>query len=89
MKKIQVLGTRVLIESAPKEETKNGIYIPKEVEGVSDGSLFGKVVNVGPDVKTVKVGDTVMYQEYGFDEIEFEKKKYVLVREEALLAIVK
>ena len=38
----------------------------------------GKIVSIGSEVKSVKVGDVVLYKKWEAYEIEWEGKKYLL-----------
>ncbi len=91
----QPLGDRVLVKPTPQETvTSFGILIP---DNAKEKPEQGVVVAVGPGRRTdkgeqapvgVKVGDTVMFSKYGFDEVKVEGVEYYLVREESILAIL-
>ena len=57
----------------------------------------GEVVAVGPgkyeDGKrvplSVKVGDTVLFSRYGYDEVKIEGQEYYIISESNILGIVK
>ena len=85
---IKPLADRVLIE--PKEaETKTaaGIYIP---DTAKEKPQQGTVVAAGPGKKDepmeVKVGDQVIYGKYAGTEVNFEDKKYLIVKQSDILA---
>ena len=87
---LKPLADRVLIE--PKEaETKTaaGLYIP---DTAKEKPQQGTVVAAGPGKKDepmeVKVGDQVIYGKYAGTEVTFEDKKYLIVKQSAILAIV-
>ena len=87
---IKPLADRVLIE--PKEaETKTaaGLYIP---DTAKEKPQQGTVVAAGPGKKDepmeVKVGDQVIYGKYAGTEVTFEDKKYLIVKQSDILAIV-
>ncbi len=87
---IKPLADRVLIE--PKEaETKTaaGIYIP---DTVKEKPQQGTVVASGPGKKDepmeVKVGDQVIYGKYAGTEVTFEEKKYLIVKQSDILAVL-
>ena len=81
----------VLLPKAPEEETASGIFLPTvaqeksqeaEVVAVGDGTTFeGKDVGM-----RVAVGDRVIFSKYAGSEVEFEGKKYVIVRQADILA---
>lgn len=93
---IKPLSNHILIEPDTKEEkTESGILLPETAE--KDRPENGKVVAVGPGRKTsagkiisldVKVGDRVIFTKYGPNEIEIEDKKYLIAREDDILAII-
>ena len=87
---LKPLADRVLIE--PKEaETKTaaGLYIP---DTAKEKPQQGTVVAAGPGKKDepmeVKVGDPVSYGKYAGTEVTFEDKKYLIVKQSDILAIV-
>ena len=87
---IKPLADRVLILPAPAEEkTIGGIIIP---DTAKEKPLKGEVVATGNGTKDeemiLKVGDTVLYGKYAGTELEFEGKKYLMMRQSDVLAIV-
>ena len=87
---IRPLADRVLIE--PKEaetKTASGIYIP---DTAKEKPQQGKVIAVGPGKKDepmeVKVGDQVLYGKYAGTEVTVEDKKYLIVKQSDILAIL-
>ena len=87
---IKPLADRVLILPAPAEEkTIGGIIIP---DTAKEKSLQGEVIAVGNGTKDeemiLKVGDTVLYGKYSGTEIEFEGKKYLMMRQSDVLAVI-
>lgn len=87
---IKPLADRVLIEPAPAEEkTIGGIIIP---DTAKEKPLQGKVLAVGNGTKdeemVVKEGDTVLYGKYAGTELEFEGKKYLVMRQSDILAVL-
>ncbi len=87
---IKPLADRVLIEPAAAEEkTIGGIIIP---DTAKEKPLKGQVLAVGNGTKdeemVVKAGDTVLYGKYAGTELEFEGKKYLVMRQSDILAIL-
>ena len=87
---IKPLADRVLIE--PKEaETKTaaGIFIP---DTAKEKPQQGTVVAAGPGRKDepmeVKVGDSVLYGKFAGTEVTVDDKKYLIVRQSDILAIL-
>ena len=87
---IKPLQDRVVVE--PKEaETKTaaGLYIP---DTAKEKPQQGKVIAVGPGKKDepmeVKAGDVVLYGKYAGTEVTVEDKKYLIVKQQDILAIL-
>lgn len=87
---IKPLADRVLIE--PKEaetKTASGIFIP---DTAKEKPQQGKVLAAGPGKKDepmeVKVGDQVLYGKYSGTEVTVEDKKYLIVKQSDILAIL-
>lgn len=87
---IKPLADRVVVE--PKEaetKTASGIYIP---DTAKEKPQQGTVVAVGPGTKDiemeVKTGDAVLYGKYAGTEVTFEDKKYLIMKQSDILAII-
>lgn len=88
---IQPLADRVLIEPVAADEvTVGGIIIP---DSAKEKPLKGTVVAAGTGTKdeemVLKTGDTVLYGKYAGTELELDSKKYLIMRQSDVLAIVK
>ena len=87
---IKPLADRVLIE--PKEaetKTASGIFIP---DTAKEKPQQGTVLAVGPGKKyepmEVKGGDVVLHGKYSGTEVAVEEKKYLIVKQSDILAIL-
>ena len=78
-----------------EEKTKTGILLPESAE--KEKPEQGKVVAVGPGRKTeegkiipleVKPGQKVLFTKYGPTEIKVNNKRYLIAKEEDILAII-
>ncbi len=92
--KIKPLSNRVLVKQREVEEkTQGGIYIPTQSE---EKVVTAEVIAVGPgkvvDGKIEKIslqtGQAVLFNQYSGTEVEHQGIKYMVVREEDVLAIV-
>lgn len=84
------LHDRVIIEPEKiSSTTKAGIIIP---DTAKEKPLQGKVIAVGngktDEPLTVKEGDNVLYGKHAGMEITIEEKKYLIMRESDILAIL-
>ncbi|MBR0479828.1 co-chaperone GroES [Candidatus Saccharibacteria bacterium] len=66
----------------PLEKTAAGILLGDTKEKPA----YAVVEAVGPEVKEVKKGDKIVYKEYATTEVEVEKDKYIILKEEDVLA---
>lgn len=87
---IRPLSDRVLIEpTAAEEVTASGIIIP---DSAKEKPLKGTVLAAGQGTKdepmVLKAGDSVLYGKYAGTEIEFEGKKYLMMRQSDVLAVI-
>lgn len=92
---LKPLGSRVVVEPIEDEQfTASGIVLP---ETAKEKPQKGTVLAVGPGDRDddgkriamdVVVGDKVLYAKYGGTEIKIDGKKYLILRESDLLAIV-
>ena len=87
---IKPLADRVLVE--PQEaptKTASGIFIP---DTAKEKPQQGKVVAAGPGKKDepmeVKPGDVVLYGKYSGTEVTVDDKKYLIVKQSDILAIL-
>jgi chaperonin GroES len=97
--KIVPLGDRVLIRPFKEEEVKSvgkfKIILPESA--TKERSDQGKILAVGEGKMVegkiqpirVKVGETVVFSKYGYDEVKQGDEELYLVREENILAIIK
>ena len=88
MAKIQPLADRVLVQPAAAEEkTIGGIIIP---DSAKEKPLRGTVLAVGNGTKdepmVLKEGDQVLYGKYAGTELEFEGEKYLIIKQQDVLA---
>jgi chaperonin GroES len=92
---LKPLGNRVVVEPIEQEETTaSGIVLP---ETAKEKPQKGTVIAVGPGELDdsgnrvpleVKEGDVVLFAKYAGTEIKVDGKKWLILRESDLLAIV-
>lgn len=78
-----------IVAPAPekKEETKKGEAIPVVLPTVKGNTvLTAEVLDVGPKVSEISKGDTVIFSPYGFDEVQINGEKLVIINEDMILA---
>jgi chaperonin GroES len=93
--KIRPLDDWIVVEQDEAEErTPGGIVLPEQAK---EKPTRGTVLAAGPGklMKSghrgplgVKAGDEVFYRKYAGTEVEIETKKYTIVRENDVLAVI-
>lgn len=94
--KIKPIGGNILVEPISDEKvTSTGIVLPDTVN--KEKPQRGKVIALGTGKLdqngkmipfNVKVGDIVMFKKYSPDELEIEDKEYLIMDENAILAVI-
>ena len=80
------LKERVFVSySEEQERTSGGLYIP---DAAKEKPQRGKVEAVGAEVKSVKVGDEVLFDKYSGSKIAFEGTDYLILKEDDILGIL-
>lgn len=92
---LKPLGDRVILEVQKEEEqTVGGIVLASNAK---EKPQTGKVLAVGTGrvldngekvVPSVKEGDTVVFDKYSGTEVSYEGEKYLVVRENDIVAVV-
>ena len=86
----KVLAGKILVKPmAAETKTSSGIIIP---ESAKEKPLQGTVILVGAAKKDepmeIKAGDVVLYGKYAGTELEFEGKKYLIMRQSDVVAVL-
>ncbi|MBN1992393.1 MAG: co-chaperone GroES [Anaerolineae bacterium] len=92
---LKPLGDRLIVDPIEQQEmTASGIVLP---ETAKEKPMQGKVVAAGPGARKedgsrvamdVSKGDTVLYAKYAGTEVKIDDKKYLILKESDVLAIV-
>ncbi|GAB5052702.1 co-chaperone GroES [Pediococcus ethanolidurans] len=92
---LKPLGDRVILEAQKEEEqTVGGIVLASNAK---EKSQSGKVVAVGEGrvldngkkvAPSVKAGDTVIFDKYAGTEVSYEGKKYLVLHEKDIVAVI-
>ena len=93
--KLKPLADRLVVEPTERDQmTASGIFVP---ETAKEKPQEGKVVAAGPGRRDdegeripmdVAAGDRVLYAKYAGTEIKLEDKKYLILKESDILAIL-
>lgn len=91
---IRPLHDHVVVEPIEETVSIGGIVIPdtadkeRPVQGVIYAVGHGKVVDGKTLPMDVKVGDTVLFGKYAGTEVTFNNKRYLVMKESDILAVV-
>jgi chaperonin GroES len=81
---IKPLADRVVaVREKAQSKTASGLYLP---DTAKEKPVVASVVAVGPEVKTIKVGDRILYKEYSTTEVKIDETEYLIVKAEDVLA---
>jgi len=86
---ISVLADRVLVQVGQADgerRSRAGILIPATAQ-VSRRLAWAETVAVGPHVRSVKVGDNVLFNPEDRFEVEVQGEEYVILRERDIHAV--
>ena len=89
--KLVPLGDRVVLKQLVAEETtKSGIVLAASAQEKREEM---EVIAVGPGTEDVKmeveVGDKIIYSKYSGTEVKLDDEKYIIVKQEDILAVIK
>ena len=88
MKLVPLFDRVVLKQLVAEETTKSGIVLPGQAK---EKPQQAEVVAVGPGgeiTMQVKAGDKVIYSKYSGTEVEVDDEKYVVVKQNDILAVI-
>lgn len=94
--KLKPLSNHIVIEPIGEEKaTASGIILPDSAE--KKRPQKGTIIAVGPGKLNekgeripleVKIGDVILFQEYGLSEFKIENKEYLVGSESDIIAII-
>lgn len=83
---IKPLADRVVaVREQAQTKTASGLFLP---DNSKEKPVVAVVEAVGPDVKSLKVGDKIVYKEYSTTELKVNDVEYLIVQEKDVLATV-
>lgn len=81
---IKPLADRVVaVREEAQAKTASGIYLP---DTAKEKPVIAVVKAIGPDVKSLKLGDKIIYREYSTTDLKIDGKEYLIIKEEDVLA---
>ena len=84
--KFKPLKERVFVSYCGElEKTSGGLFIP---DAAKEKPQRGTVEAIGSEVKSVQVGDAVLFDKYSGSKITLDGDEYLILKEEDILGIV-
>ena len=86
---IMMLSDRILVQIPAAEgerKSRSGILIPATAQ-VSKRLTWAEVVAVGPHVRSIVAGDSVLFNPEARYEVEVQGEEYILMRERDIHAV--
>ena len=86
---IRLTGDRIVVEEPDDGErkTRGGLLIPATAAQAPKRCVWGQVTLVGPDVRSVKTGDRILYLPQAGLEVELDGRECLLLRERDVQAV--
>jgi chaperonin GroES len=86
---VRLTGDRLVVALPDNGERKSrsGLLIPATAVPAPKRCLWGEVRLVGPEVRTAKVGDRILFLPQAGLEVELEGEDYLLLRERDVQAV--
>ena len=84
--KFKPLKERVFVSySGELEKTAGGLFVP---DTAKEKPQRGTIEAIGSDVKSVKVGDVILFDKYSGSKITLDGQEYLILKEEDILGII-
>ena len=86
---IRLTGDRIVVENPDNGErtSRSGLLIPATAAPAPKRCVWGDVLLVGPDVRSAKAGDRILYLPQAGLEVELDGRDCLLLRERDVQAV--
>jgi chaperonin GroES len=86
---VRLTGDRIVVEHPDSGERKSraGLLIPATAVPAPKRCMWSDVVLVGPEVRSAKVGDRVLFLPQAGLEVELDGEEFLLLRERDVQAV--
>ena len=86
---VRLTGDRIVVDhpEAGERTSRAGLLIPATATPAPKRCVWSEVVLVGPDVRSAKVGDRVLFLPQAGLEVELGDREYLLLRERDVQAV--
>lgn len=89
LENVKLTGDRLIVSVPPDGErrSRGGLLIPATAAMAPKRCVWSEVVKVGPDVRTVKERDRILFLPQAGLEVEIDGDDYLLLRERDVQAV--
>lgn len=86
---VRLTGDRIVVAvpDSGERQSRGGLLIPATAAPAPKRCIWAEVALVGPDVRSVKVGDRVLFLPQAGLEVEIDEEEYLLLRERDIQAV--
>jgi chaperonin GroES len=86
---VKLTGDRIIVASpeSGERQSRGGLLIPATAAPAPKRCVWSEVVMVGPDVRTARPGDRVLFLPQAALEAEIDDEEYLLLRERDVQAL--
>ena len=86
---IRLTGDRIVVENPENGErtSRGGLLIPATAAPAPKRCVWGEVLLVGPDVRSTRTGDRILYLPQAGLEVELDGRDCLLLRERDVQAV--
>lgn len=86
---VRLTGDRIVVEhpEAGERTSRGGLLIPATAAPAPKRCVWGEVLLVGPDVRSVKTNDRILYLPQAGLEVELDGRECLLLRERDVQAV--
>ncbi len=86
---VRLTGDRIVVEHPDDGErkTRGGLLIPATAVPAPKRCVWGVVALVGPDVRSARSGDRILYLPQAGLEVEIDGREFLLLRERDVQAV--
>lgn len=86
---VRLAGDRIVVENPESGErtSRGGLLIPATATPAPKRCVWGEVLLVGPDVRSAKTGDRILYLPQAGLEVELNGQDCLLLRERDVQAV--
>jgi chaperonin GroES len=86
---VRLTGDRIVVQNPENGErtSRSGLLIPATATPAPKRCVWGEVILIGPDVRSAKTGDRILYLPQAGLEVELDGQEYLLLRERDVQAV--